>query len=119
MFHLFVVTPEKVIFDGPVYSINAPGSVGYLEILTNHAPLITILKTGKFTITDESNKKTFFALSGGYLEVSNNQVTVLADAIELASEIDLKRAEAALKKARKEKMNKKKERYRWIDSFLI
>lgn len=86
MFRLFIATPEKVVFDNSVQSVIAPGSVGYLEILTDHAPLITSLKEGKLSITDEHKKKTVHRVSGGYLEVSHNQVTVLADTIEPASE---------------------------------
>lgn len=96
MYRLFIVTPEKVVFDSHVSSIIAPGSTGYLEILTNHAPLITILKTGNFVITDENKKKVTYTITEGYLEVLHNQVTVLADAIELATETNPTTAKAAV-----------------------
>lgn len=101
MYSLSIVTPERSVFEGEVQSLIAPGTIGYLEILTNHAPIITSLKAGKLTVTDMNNKKMIWALSGGYLEMSHNKATILADAVELASEIDVKRAELALARARK------------------
>jgi F-type H+-transporting ATPase subunit epsilon len=100
LFKLSVVTPEKPLIDQEARSIIAPGSEGYLGILTDHAPLITALIPGKLTVTDPSNKELFYALSGGFLEVSHNLVTILADAIEPIEKIDLTRAQAAEKRAR-------------------
>lgn len=101
MFRLFLATPERLVFDDDVLSVNAPGTVGYFEILTNHAPIISTLKPGKLVVKDKNQKKWVWALSGGYLEMSHNHATLLADAVELVSEIDLKRAETALAKAQK------------------
>ena len=99
MYILNVVTPEKVIFDDEVISITAPGSEGYLGVLTDHAPLITALVSGKLTVKDREGKERFFCVSGGFLEVSDNVATLLADAAEAAKEIDIERARAALKRA--------------------
>lgn len=101
MYHLFVTTPEKIIFDGNVKRLSIPGTWGYFEILTDHTPIISALTTGKVTFTDEQDKKWTWALSGGLFEVTHNEATLLADAIEEASAIDLKRAEVALTKAKK------------------
>ena len=100
MFKLSVVTPEKTFFEQEAVSIIAPGSEGYLGILTNHAPLITALIPGKLTVTDTENRQTDYALSGGFLEVSHNIVTILADAIEPITEIDLERAKESELRAR-------------------
>jgi F-type H+-transporting ATPase subunit epsilon len=100
MYHLFLATPEKVIFDDKVISLIAPGGDGYLEILTNHASILTTLTAGKLEVTDKDKKKWIWAVSGGFLEVIHNQAVLLADAIELPSEIDIKRAETALDQAR-------------------
>lgn len=101
MYHLFIATPEKVVYDAQITSLIAPGGDGYLEILTNHVPIVTTLKSGKLTIIDENNKKWIWAISEGYLEFSNNKAAILADSLELPSDIDVKRAEESLKRARK------------------
>ncbi len=100
MFKLSVVTPEKPVVDQDARSVIAPGSEGYLGILTDHAPLITALIPGKLSVTDLENHTVDYALSGGFLEVSHNVATILADAIEKVEEIDLTRAKEAEKRAR-------------------
>ncbi len=100
MFKLSVVTPEKVVFEQDVRSIIAPGSEGYLGILTDHAPLITALRAGELTVSDSEGTRREYAVSGGFLEVSGNVATVLADAIETPAEIDLERARLAEVRAR-------------------
>ncbi|MBD3234245.1 MAG: ATP synthase F1 subunit epsilon [candidate division Zixibacteria bacterium] len=100
MYKLSVVTQEKVLFEEDVSSLIAPGAQGYLGILTDHAPLITSLVPGKLTIKDTSGNENFYAISGGFLEVSNNRATILADAVEPLEDIDLSRAESALQRAR-------------------
>lgn len=100
MYKLSVVTPERVVFEKDVRSIVAPGLEGYLGVLTDHAPLITPLKPGTLSVTDSDNNKSEYCLSGGFLEVSGNVATVLADAIETAVEIDVERARGAEARAR-------------------
>lgn len=100
MFKLSVVTPEKTVFEQEAISIIAPGSEGYLGILTDHAPLLTALIPGKLTVADASNQETYYAISGGFLEVSHNVATILADAIEPVAAIDLARAREAERRAR-------------------
>ncbi len=98
MFKLSVVTPIAVYFEEEVSSVVAPGSDGYLGILANHAPIITSLEPGLLTIKDGNQNETEFAIGGGFLEVSGNKATILAESIELLTEIDLERAEAACKR---------------------
>ncbi len=95
MFRLSIVTPEKVYYEGEVRSLVVPGTEGYLGVLSHHAPLITALKPGKIEFRDADDNINIFAVSGGFLEVSNNQATLLADAVEAADEIDIERAQAA------------------------
>ena len=99
MFKLSVVTPVKVFYEAEVNSLVAPGEVGYLGVLSNHAPLITALQPGLLTIKDHLDTEIKLAIAGGFLEVSNNQAMILADAIEYVTEIDLQRAQAARKRA--------------------
>lgn len=100
MFKLSIVTPEKVVLDQNIRAMIAPGSEGYLGVLTDHAPLITGLIPGKLTITEADNRQIDYALSGGFLEVSNNIATILADAIEAPQKIDVERAKKAEQRAR-------------------
>ena len=94
-----LVTPQKLLFEGPALSVQAPGSEGYLGILANHAPLITGLRPGKLEVKDPRGVVATYAVSGGFLEVSANRASVLADSAELATAIDRARAAAAMKRA--------------------
>jgi len=98
MFVLSIVTPEKVYYEDDIKSLVVPGTEGYLGILSNHAPLITALKPGRIEFRDANDKVEQLAVSGGFLEVSNNRATLLADAVERGNEIDIERAQAALER---------------------
>jgi F-type H+-transporting ATPase subunit epsilon len=100
MFHLALVTPERIVYEEDVLSVIAPGSQGYLGLLSNHAPIITSLRPGKLTVKARDGKETHFAVSGGFLENVATQCTGLADAAEFAEQIDVERARAALERAR-------------------
>ena len=95
-----VVTPEGAVFDGYVSAITAPSTLGSLGILYNHAPLMTSLDIGILEYTKEG-KKYKMAVFGGFLEVNENHITVLADVAEMSDSIDKARAERALERARK------------------
>lgn len=82
LFKLSILTPEKVVFEDEVYSVNAPGAEGYLEVLAHHAPLATLLQAGQLVITDREKQKSVFKVNGGFLEVSRNQATILVDRLE-------------------------------------
>ena len=89
MYHLQVITPEKVIYDNKVTSIIAPGTDGYLGVLTDHAPLIATLGEGVFIITRQGKEKYFYKITGGFLEVNNNEVAVLVDSLEETTPHDM------------------------------
>jgi len=99
-FALQIVTPERVVLEREVVSVVLPAHGGYLGVMARHAPLVAELKTGAITTTDPQGEKQVLAVTGGILSVSDNLATVLADAAELASEIDLDRAEEARTRAR-------------------
>lgn len=82
MYNISIVTPEEIVFEGEAISLVAPGSVGYLEILSHHAPLITILKEGTLTVTDAAKQKKVWQITGGVLEVSQNKASVLVDGFQ-------------------------------------
>ena len=82
-FTLRLVTPQKLLLEAEVMSIQVPGSEGYLGVLAHHAPLITALQEGKLTVKDPSGHATSYHVTGGFLEVSDNRATVLADSAVL------------------------------------
>ncbi|MBU1699661.1 MAG: ATP synthase F1 subunit epsilon [Candidatus Eisenbacteria bacterium] len=98
-FHLSVQTPERTVFDDAVVSLVAPGGAGYLGVLAHHAPLITDLVPGKLSLRDTSGSERVFAISGGFMEVSRNHATILADTLESPEEVDLERAKEARDRA--------------------
>ncbi len=101
MYQLIIVTPEEVFFEQEVASLIAPGSEGYLGVLTDHAPLITALVPGKVTVKDQAGKELIYAVGGGFMEVFKNQVTILAHSIESLADIDHDRARRALERAKR------------------
>ena len=93
-----IVTAERVVYSEDVNSVLAPGTEGELGILPNHSPLLTTLKPGELRVEKDGNQ-TYLAVSGGFMEVLGNKVTVLADTAERLDEIDSERAEQALPRA--------------------
>jgi F-type H+-transporting ATPase subunit epsilon len=89
MYHLKVLTPEDMVFNDDIIALIAPGSTGYLGILTDHAPLITTLKTGVLTITDKNHTKHFYEISGGFLEVRHNEAYLLVDTIQTTAPVNM------------------------------
>jgi F-type H+-transporting ATPase subunit epsilon len=96
---LDVVTAERLVYSDEVDSVVAPGFDGELGILPRHAALLAMLKPGELRIR-KGDEETDLAVSGGFIEVKSNVVTVLADTAERAEEIDVQRAEAAIQTAR-------------------
>jgi len=99
-FHLTVVAPDRTIVDEPVTALVAPAVTGYLGVLAHHAPLIAALKVGFLAFVDSNDQRHYVAVGGGFLETSSNGAIVLANTAERATDIDRKRAEAALERAR-------------------
>src|SRR5688500_16719869 len=93
MLKLEIVTPEKKVFDETVDSVTVPTASGEAGILPNHAPLISALKPGILSYTLKGSTERL-AVSGGFVEVSSNSVSVLTDTAEVASEIDAEAARA-------------------------
>ncbi len=96
--HVEVVTAEGELYSGEADLVEAPGAEGQLGILPRHAPLLTTLTEGPLQIRLGDAEETLW-VSGGFLEVSKNRVTVLADAAEHAENIDQARAEEARRRA--------------------
>ncbi|MEG6522860.1 F0F1 ATP synthase subunit epsilon [Desulfotomaculum sp. 1211_IL3151] len=95
---LDIVTPEKVVFSEEIEFVVAPGADGELGILPEHAPLVTALKVGTLRV-QQGGKFFKVAVSGGFMEVKNSRIVVLADTAERADQIDVDRANAAKQRA--------------------
>lgn len=100
MLKLEIVTPEKRVLDAEVDSVTVMTATGEAGILPNHAPLISALKPGILTYTTKGTSDKL-AVSGGFVEVNGNAVSVLADTAATADEIDLAEAKADKEAAEK------------------
>jgi F-type H+-transporting ATPase subunit epsilon len=96
-----VVAPSGTIYDGPADEVIAEGSEGQLGILPRHAPLMTTLKIGPLRMKHNDRVDVLF-VAGGFLEVSNNRVIVLADDAERGADVDEARAEEARRRAQED-----------------
>ncbi len=104
-----VVTAERIVFQGEVDMVLAPGVQGQLGILPHHAPLITALTYGELILRRAGQEDEYIAIGGGFMEVGPHQVTILADSAERAEEIDIERAEAARRRAAEIMAQKRRE----------
>jgi len=78
--YLEIVTPDQKVFEGEVISVTFPGTDGSFQVLNNHAPLLSTLKKGTIVYKDKKNEYDVI-VDGGVVEVLNNKVIVLAEAI--------------------------------------
>ena len=95
---LKVVTPGRLVLDEEVDEVTAPGVKGEFGVLPNHISFLTLLEPGEMSYKQGATRR-FLAVSGGYAEVLDNVMTVLAPAAEFGVEIDVNRARAARDKA--------------------
>jgi F-type H+-transporting ATPase subunit epsilon len=93
-----IVTAERLVFSEDADIVLVPGIEGEMGILPHHSPLMTMIKPGEILIR-KGTEEYSLAVSGGFLEVKPDRITILADAAERADEIDIARAEAAKKRA--------------------
>ena len=90
-----VLSPEKPVASLACKSVTAPGVEGYFCVLPNHVDFISEVSIGELSLVKDDGSSLRFFMSGGYVEVDDNVVTVLASVVESASDIDLDRAEKA------------------------
>ncbi|HEX8231287.1 MAG TPA: F0F1 ATP synthase subunit epsilon [Chloroflexia bacterium] len=96
---LEIVTAERLVFsDDNVDMVVAPSVDGEVGILPHHAPLLTLLQIGELRVKKGADEQSI-VIAGGFLEVLNNRVTILADVAERAEEIDAAAAEDARRRA--------------------
>ena len=96
-----IVTPERIIYTNEVEMVVAPTIDGEIGILPLHMPLVSVLRPGEIRVKWNNEKDVeWFAVSGGYIQIHEDKVIILADDAEIASKIDLGRAHRALDLAR-------------------
>jgi len=95
---LELVAPDRAVARGPVLEVTLPGKDGYLGILPGHAPLLTELKPGELSYTQDGVAH-YVAVSWGFAEVLPDRVIVLAQTSERAEEIDAERAQRSRQRA--------------------
>ena len=95
---LEIVTAERVLFEGEVDVVVVPGADGEIGVLPKHAALMTVLQPGELRYrTGDSEEQ--FVVTGGFVDVRGDRVSVLADAAEHIDEIDMARVEEAIARA--------------------
>ena len=97
-FRLRIVSPERLLLDEEVEEVIAPGAAGEFGVLPDHITFLTVLAPGRL-IYRTGNQRHVIAIFGGYAEVVDNVMTVLADGAEPAPQIDLEAAKQALQQA--------------------
>ncbi len=95
---LDIVTPERLVVSEEVDSVVCPGIEGEIGVLPHHAPLLTTLGVGELRIRRGAEEE-FFAIAGGFLQVRPDRVVVMAETADMASEIDVAKAEEARREA--------------------
>ena len=95
---LEIITGERVVYSGDAEGVSVPGSEGELGILPYHAALMTTIKPGEIVVR-HGGDESFFAVGGGFLEIIDNKVTILADSAERSDEIDETRVREAMVRA--------------------
>ncbi|MHA6481381.1 F0F1 ATP synthase subunit epsilon [Paenibacillus sp. strain BS8-2] len=93
-----IVTPERKVYEETANMVSVKGSEGELGILPNHIPLVTPLRIAPVTIK-RGGVVDVVAVNGGFIEVRKDKIVILAESAELSRDIDVKRAEAAKKRA--------------------
>jgi F-type H+-transporting ATPase subunit epsilon len=98
-FDIEIATPERLLSREKAIRAQIPAKDGYIGVLPDHAPLLSELGIGALTYATPGNQLFSLAIAGGFLEIKDNVVRVLSDTAEKAQEIDVSKAEQALKEA--------------------
>jgi F-type H+-transporting ATPase subunit epsilon len=104
-FDIEIATPERLFAREQAVRAQIPAKDGFIGVLPDHAALLSELGIGALTYTTPSNQLFSMAIAGGFLEIHNNVVRVLTDVAEKGQEIDVSRAERALKRAQDAMIN--------------
>ena len=103
---LEIVTPFGKFFNGKIASCTIPGAKGQFQILKDHAALISTVDIGSVKIEYPDSKSVYLTVAGGFCEVKDNSIELIAESAEFAQEIDVDRAEAAKTRAEERLISK-------------
>lgn len=87
-FNTQFLTPDGPLFEGETLSVTLPGSNGSFQVLFDHAPIVSSLGIGKIVIQQEDKQETIYAVSGGFVEMNKNHLSILAERAEEKNMID-------------------------------
>ena len=104
-FEIEIATPERLLAREKAVRSQIPAKDGFIGVLPDHAPLLAELGIGALTYTTPDDQRFSISISGGFLEINDNVVRVLSDVAERGHEIDVSRAEKALKRAQDAMIN--------------
>ncbi|MCZ6563908.1 MAG: F0F1 ATP synthase subunit epsilon [Deltaproteobacteria bacterium] len=116
---LRLVTPSRLLLDEVVDEVTAPGVLGEFGVLPNHIAFLATLEIGEISYK-QGVQRVYLALSGGYAEVLDNVMTVLANAAEFGGEIDVERAREARERTEKklEELNREDKEFAMTEAAL-
>lgn len=98
-FEAQILTPEGSLYEGVVTGVKVPGMQGSFEIKSNHASIVSTLEIGSVLVRRNGDPNLVFAVSGGFVEMNENKLTLLAEAAENVEDIDVERARESRKRA--------------------
>lgn len=93
--HFSLVSPEAELFVGEVDQVDIPGTEGDFSVLPNHAPVMAAIRTGKISVTNDSEQTVYF-VQGGFADVTPAGLTVLAEKASLLSDVDAEAIKAEI-----------------------
>jgi len=108
--HLSLIAQDRIVYEDDVNMVILPGASGVFAALAKHAPMMAVLQPGEILVRKEGEEDRFFAVGGGFAEVRPDEVVVLVRSAEAAEEIDIARAEEALRRAQEYLGGPEKER---------
>jgi F-type H+-transporting ATPase subunit epsilon len=94
-FRLEIIAPDRVFYDNDVYMVEYNTTEGEVGVFADHIPMTQVIAPGVLTITEDENSQKVAALHTGFVEITKEKVTILAESVEWPEDIDLKRAEEA------------------------
>lgn len=98
-FPLSIVTPEREVFAAPIQSVSLPGAEGSFGVMSGHSAIMAALDAGLVVVRGADNAEQRMAIGGGFFQMVGDKATLLADSVELTTDIDVNRAREAEQRA--------------------